>query len=57
MKKGASAGFVILGAVWAWLAWLLLSKEGLTLKDILIVVMSGIIVFVPLWKRYGRKSE
>lgn len=57
MKKGAVVGFVILGAVWAWLAWLLLSKEGLTLKDILIVVMSGIIVFVPLWKRYGRKGE
>lgn len=57
MKKGAVVGFMILGAVWAWLAWLLLSKEGLTLKDILIVVMSGIIVFVPLWKRYGRKGE
>lgn len=48
---------MLLGAVWAWLAWIMLSKGGLTLKDIIIVVMSGIIVFVPLWKRYGRKGE
>ncbi len=57
MKKGAVAGFMLLRAVWAWLAWIMLSKDGLTLKDIIIVVMSGIIVFVPLWKRYGRKGE
>ena len=57
MKKGAVAGFMLLGAVWSWLAWIMLSKDGLTLKDIIIVVMSGIIVFVPLWKRYGRKGE
>ena len=57
MKKGAVAGFMLLGAVWAWLAWIMLSKDGLTLKDIIIVVMSSIIVFVPLWKRYGRKGE
>ncbi len=57
MKKGAVAGFMLLGAVLAWLAWIMLSKGGLTLKDIIIVVMSGIIVFVPLWKRYGRKGE
>lgn len=57
MKTSALIGLSILLIVWMWLAWLLLSTGGVNLRNILILAMSGIIVFVPLWKRYFKKSD
>ncbi len=48
------AGFLLLVLVWLWLCWSLLSLGGgVTLKNIFLIVASAIIIFVPLWKKYG----
>lgn len=52
MKASVTIGMALLAAVWIWLVWILLSAGGFTLKNILIVVMTCIIIFVPLWKKY-----
>lgn len=57
MKTSALIGLSLLLVIWMWLAWVLLTSGGVTLKNLLILAMSGIIIFVPLWKRYFRKSD
>lgn len=52
MKTSVIIGLSVLLIVWMWLAWMLLSSGGLTLKNILVLAMSGIIIFVPLYKKY-----
>lgn len=47
-------GFIILVIVWLWLVWMLLATGGFNLKNILLAAMSGIIVFVPLYKKYWK---
>lgn len=44
----------ILSVLWIWLAWGVLSAN-FTLLNILIVAMTWIIVFVPLWKKFHKK--
>ena len=56
MKTSVIIGLSILLLLWLWFAWMLLSAGGINLKNILILVMSGIIVFVPLVKKYFRKN-
>ncbi len=56
MKTSVIIGLSILLMLWLWFAWMLLSAGGINLKNILILVMSGIIVFVPLVKKYFRKN-
>lgn len=54
MKPIKIAGFSVLALVWLWLCWALFATGGgLNLKNIFITVASGIIIFVPLWKKYG----
>lgn len=45
-------GIGILGLVWLWLAWGFLSVKGITLINLIILAMTGIIIFVPLYKKY-----
>ncbi|MDE6018018.1 MAG: hypothetical protein K2G85_04295 [Muribaculaceae bacterium] len=53
MKPTRIAGIVVLALLWVWLSvGLLTSADGFNLKNILIVAMSGIIIFVPLYKKY-----
>ncbi|MDE7180490.1 MAG: hypothetical protein K2N88_04775 [Muribaculaceae bacterium] len=52
MKTTTIIGLTFLAAVWVALVVLLLTAGGLTFKNLLLVIMSGIIVFVPLWKKY-----
>ena len=49
-------GIVILVIIWIWLVWMLLSSEGVNLKNLLISAMTGIIIFVPLYKKYFGKQ-
>lgn len=49
-------GLVILFLVWLWLVWSLLSLGGVNLKNLLISAMAGIIIFVPLYKKYGKNA-
>ena len=53
MKPTRIAGLAMLAILWVWLCvGLLGSADGFNLKNILIAAMSGIIIFVPLYKKY-----
>lgn len=55
MRPTRIAGIALLALVWIWLcAGLLTSADGFNLKNILIALMSGIVIFVPLYKKYFR---
>lgn len=49
-------GIAILALIWVWLVWMLLSAGGINLKNILIAAMTGVIIFVPLYKKYFGKQ-
>ncbi|MDE5712035.1 MAG: hypothetical protein K2I16_00155 [Muribaculaceae bacterium] len=51
------AGLSVLALLWIWLSWSLLALGGVNLKNILLVAATGIIIFVPLWKKYIRKEN
>ena len=57
MQPTKIAGFSILALVWVWLCWSLFALGGVNLKNILLVVATGIIIFVPLWKKYIRRDN
>lgn len=58
MKPARIAGIILLALIWIWLsAGLLTSADGFNLKNILIALMSGIIIFVPLYKKYFRGEK
>lgn len=45
-------GLGLLLAAWIWLAWGFLAAKGITLLNLIILVMTAIIIFVPLYKKY-----
>lgn len=49
-------GTGVLFLVWLWLAWGLLSADGVNLKNLLILAMTAVIIFVPLYKKYFAKG-
>lgn len=59
MKTSVIIGLSLLLVIWLWLAWMLLSAGGLNLKNLLLLAMSAIIIFVPLFKKYfkGAKND
>lgn len=57
MKTSALIGLTILLVVWIWLSWQILAVGGLNLKNLLMVAMSGIIIFVPLYKKWLKSDE
>ena len=57
MKKSTLFGFIVLALVYIWLAWLILSKSSVTLYNILLIVMAGMIIFVPLYRKYMVKED
>lgn len=58
MKPARIAGLALLALLWIWMcAGLLTSADGFNLKNILIAAMSGIIIFVPLYKKYFKGDK
>ncbi len=53
MKKSVLIGLSLLFMVWLWLAWLLLRYGGVNLKNLLLLAITAIIIFVPLFRKYG----
>lgn len=51
---GKIAGLILLALIWIWLVYYLFTRGGIDGKNIIVAVFSGIIIFVPLWKRYIR---
>ncbi|MBR4219285.1 MAG: hypothetical protein IKR71_09635 [Bacteroidales bacterium] len=52
MKQGDVIRFVCILLLWVFLCWLVLTRAKLTLMTLFSIVASGIIVFVPLYKKY-----
>ncbi len=56
MKTQDIFRILLLGAIWLLLVWTMLARTPkVTLATIFWVVASGIIVFVPLYKKYIKK--
>lgn len=56
-KTGIIIRFVILGAIWlALVGTIILRSPEFTLYQAFVIVASGIIVFVPMYKKYIRKD-
>lgn len=54
----AYLGLGVLGIIWLWLAWGLIAAKGVTLYNLLIIAMAGVIIFVPVYKKYfGAPSD
>lgn len=52
-------GYVIVRAVclallWLALCWLMLSTRGFNAWTLFVVIVSGVLVFVPVYKKYFR---
>ena len=55
MGIGKAIGFGLITVLWIWLVvTLIISGGGFTFKNLFLIIASGIIIFVPLWKRYFR---
>lgn len=52
MKRGEVFRLMCIVLLWLWLCWLLLTRAQLNFWTLFWVVASGIIVFVPLYKKY-----
>ncbi len=52
MKQGEMIRFVCILLLWLCLCWLVLTKAKIDFMTIFAIVASGIIVFVPLYKKY-----
>lgn len=51
-------GMLLLLALWIWLSVSLFRLGGgITLKNIFLVGASGIIIFLPLWRKYVKPQE
>lgn len=55
MNVGKTVGIILLALVWIWLCWALIARGGgFSGKNVFLVMASGIIIFVPLYKKYFR---
>lgn len=57
MKTADMFRFFFIMAIWLVLVvWILLATKPITLYTIFVVVASGIIILVPLYKKYTKKN-
>lgn len=57
MKKSTAAGLAFLFLLWLGLVALIIrGTERFTLYTAFVIVASGIIIFVPLYKKYVKNS-
>ncbi|MDE7025190.1 MAG: hypothetical protein K2O88_04830 [Paramuribaculum sp.] len=56
MTNAVKFRFVCLVLLWLCLSYLVVTTQPFTLKTLFILVASGIIVFVPMYKKYIRKQ-
>ena len=55
MKATHIAALALLLLLWLWLCRaIVVGAGGFTFKNIFLIGASGIIIFVPLWKKYVR---
>lgn len=57
MKPTVIVGMIILVMLWLWLCMAVIRADGFNLKNLFVIAASGIIIFVPLWKKYIRREN
>lgn len=58
MRTGHIIRFAFILCLWLWLCWLLLTRAArIDFMVIFTIVASGIIVFVPLYKKYVKNKD
>ncbi len=57
MDTPTTIRFVFLGALWLVLCFLVVATQPFTLRVLFIVVASGIVVWVPLYKKYIKNGK
>ncbi len=57
MKGAVIFRFVCIALLWLILCYMLVSRQPFTLKVLFVIVASGIVVFVPLYKKYIRDGK
>lgn len=53
--NGQIIRFICLTLLWLLLCWMLVASQPFSLRVLFVVIASGIIVFVPVIKKYRRK--
>ena len=56
MSNAVKFRFACIILLWLALSYLVITTQPLTLKTLFILIASGIIVFVPMYKKYIRKK-
>ena len=56
MKISVIIGIIVLAIAWLALAAYTFTYAGFNLRNLLVVGFSGLIIFVPLWKKYIKAS-
>lgn len=56
MNTSKYIGLALLTILWIWLSRAILVHGGFNLYNMLIVIMAGIIIFVPLFKKLKKRK-
>lgn len=56
MKYAGYIGIFVLALVWLALCRMLVAGLGFTFRSAFLIVASGIIIFVPLWRKMKEKQ-
>lgn len=57
MDSTTAIRFVFIAALWLILCFLVIATQPFTLRVFFIIVASGIVVWVPLYKKYVRNGK
>lgn len=57
MKTTHIISLLLLALLWVGLCVTLATRAGLTPYNVFVMIASGIIIFVPLWKKYVRQTQ
>lgn len=57
METPTAIRFTFLAALWLILCFLVVTSQPFTLRVLFIIVASGIVVWVPLYKKYVKNGK
>lgn len=57
MSNGKIIQFICLTVLWIFLCYLLIQGRGVTGMTIFTIIISGLIVYIPLYKKYIRNKK
>lgn len=57
MKGAKYFGISVILLLWLWLVVFILLRSRITLLTIIWIAISGVLIFVPLYKKYFKKPD